>query len=602
MNTTNYTKTFKEFPFITTQSTFNTSIKKNKSKKKISRNLNSLRNKMNLSNTFHLNTYSERNNFTNYNLNYLNKDEDNNNEDIINSHLIKEDLIDNKKKQIRLKKECILNYINKTRDILLMNYTIGIKKERAIRIKEKYRNKIEGIENLSNSIEKANTLFNNQFLIKFNDYIKELEIQKEIEKTLNTNLEEETLKLKNEISIIETKILKVEHEKNMIIRWIFFQISLKEKKLILPIYYKYIIEETEENIKKIFDNPYNFKEDEKIKIYERTKQIRKNSIRRTIRKNTAGSFYENKSNTQKNEININIYKNISFKEAQRIRNYKYQLCFSNPDELIDTIKKYENKNIKLIEYYNDLNNYIFQLKKEKEEIEKEKEKEILSELEILKEKEFDLNIQKSKYDILLKEFVMLKNNKKNQNENNKKKITKKNIFDKYKKSSFNLNLYENILKIYNTCSKVINEAINPEFIVIRKIKTKEEEILYKLSQIEIVIDYLTNIMDIYFKDKIRFYEIKRIINNIDRHRKTENTKKQREEEKNKLIKLREKIEKRDNKIYFLPYKKTDNYSEFLIKKEVKNLNDYSFYNNPKIEDFMYDNKDEKNENNNMNNK
>jgi hypothetical protein len=141
-------------------------------------------------------------------LNYLNKDEDNNNEDIINSHLIKEDLIDMKKKQIRLKKECILNYINKTRDILLMNYTIGIKKERAIRIKEKYRNKIEGIENLSNSIEKANTLFNNQFLIKFNDYIKELEIQKEIEKTLNTNLEEEILKLKNEISIIETKILR----------------------------------------------------------------------------------------------------------------------------------------------------------------------------------------------------------------------------------------------------------------------------------------------------------------------------------------------------------------------------------------------------------
>ena len=41
----------------------------------------------------------------------------------------------------------------------------------------------------------------------------------------------------------------------MIIRWIFFQISLKEKKLILSIYYKYIIEEKEENIKKIFDNP-----------------------------------------------------------------------------------------------------------------------------------------------------------------------------------------------------------------------------------------------------------------------------------------------------------------------------------------------------------
>ena len=38
--------------------------------------------------------------------------------------------------------------------------------------------------------------------------IKELEIQKEIEKTLNTNLEKEILKLKNEISIIEIKILR----------------------------------------------------------------------------------------------------------------------------------------------------------------------------------------------------------------------------------------------------------------------------------------------------------------------------------------------------------------------------------------------------------
>ena len=123
---------------------------------------------MNLSNTFHLNTYSERNNFTNYNIEYLNKDKENNNEDLINSHLIKEDLIDKKKQQIRLKKECILNYINKTRDTLLNNYTIGIKKERTICIKEKYRNKIEGIKNLSNS--KVNTLFNNQFLIKFNDY------------------------------------------------------------------------------------------------------------------------------------------------------------------------------------------------------------------------------------------------------------------------------------------------------------------------------------------------------------------------------------------------------------------------------------------------
>ena len=59
--------------------------------------------------------------------------------------------------------------------------------------------------------------------------IKELEIQKEIEKTLNTNLEEEILKVKNEISIIEIKILrawkKYDNKMN------FFSNIIKRKKI-----------------------------------------------------------------------------------------------------------------------------------------------------------------------------------------------------------------------------------------------------------------------------------------------------------------------------------------------------------------------------------
>ena len=35
---------------------------------------------------------------------------------------------------------------------------------------------------------------------------------------------------------------KIELEKNKILRWVYFQIKLKEKKLILPNYYKLILE------------------------------------------------------------------------------------------------------------------------------------------------------------------------------------------------------------------------------------------------------------------------------------------------------------------------------------------------------------------------
>ena len=108
----------------------------------------------------------------------------------------------------------------------------------------------------------TNKLFNDIFLQKFNDYVRELEIQRELAKSENTNLMEEILKLKNEISQLESQIRKIEYEKHNIVRWIFFQILVKEKKTHLPFYYKSIIEETEENMNKILNNPSNFSGEE----------------------------------------------------------------------------------------------------------------------------------------------------------------------------------------------------------------------------------------------------------------------------------------------------------------------------------------------------
>ena len=59
----------------------------------------------------------------------------------------------------------------------------------------------------------------------------------------------------------------------------------------------------------------------------------------------------------------------------------------------------------------------------------------------------------------------------------------------------------------------------------------------------------------------------------------------------KVKSLKEKVEKRSNKIYFLPSKKID-LSKFKIKKE-KQIIDKDLNKTPTIEDYIYNEKDEK---------
>ena len=139
-------------------------------------------------------------------------------------------------------------------------------------------NNFDSIDNIINSMKNANKLFHESFFQKFSDYIRVLENQREIEKSKNTNLLQQIIKHKNELTQIETLIRKQLSDKNNIVRWIFFQILVKEKKLDLPSYYKSLIEETDENIKKIFSNPQNFSGEETDIRYKYKKQLTKKKI------------------------------------------------------------------------------------------------------------------------------------------------------------------------------------------------------------------------------------------------------------------------------------------------------------------------------------
>ena len=617
-NTTQYTKNLSEFPNVTTENSTFSTIRPHTSKNK-KRNITNIINSRNLNldsityttyltETPYWNSQSSRNNSKYNHTDYITENEK---KDLglknlkkfemsINKNIKPEPnkLIGIKTKQLNYDRDSLCDYINKTRDLKLIKYTIDIKKERTIRLKEQYLNENEKIHDTMDSIERTNKLFNEAFNVKFNDYVKELEINREIAKTENTNLLSEIIKRKNEIAQIESKIKKVEYEKNNIVRWIFFQISIKEKKLQLPIYYKTLIEETEENIRKVFDNQSNFADEENIKNIERNKKHRDSKrnivFRKTSRKST--NTLEKTLLTFKTLIPLGLYKNITLTEAKRIRDYKYNLCFPTPDDFFYALKKFEKDTIIYIDHYNDLRNQIIELKKEKEIVEKEKEKELLSGIGVLKEKEFELNLQKNKFNLLNREINTLKgilSNPFNQKEKIKRKDTRKSLIEKSSVGVKKKKLYAHIIKVYNTCSKIpLNEAINPDILTIKKINTKEEEMMDLLSKIEIILDYLIGIMKNYSREKDIYYDLyKRIYNTIERNRKLEKTRKQREEANKKLVKLRERVEERNNKIYFLPKKKVDEYNSFVVKKGKKVKRKESYEKELDIDDFMHDNED-----------
>ena len=94
----------------------------------------------------------------------------------------------------------------------------------------------------------------------------------------------------------------------------------------------------------------------------------------------------------------------------------------------------------------------------------------------------------------------------------------------------------------------------------------------------------------YYKinNKEDYYKLK---NDIENKHKIENAKRLKSIENNKLYKLKEKVEKRMNKIYYLPFKKVDNkinFKTFNKNKILKNDKDYDNNNKFNFNNLMYD--------------
>ena len=316
-------------------------------------------------------------------------------------------------------------FIENMREFLLEKYNIQIKQEKTKIFQENIKDKIEFINDRIKILKNEFNCFNDRFVTKFSEYIKQVIQMKDIEKNKDNLYLNYIFQLKKEIVSLNLRNKKIKNDRDGLNRWMYLQICVKEKKKVLPKYYKIILEDKQDENK------------------EELKKIDKNLINNVLK-------------------------------------YKNNIIYKNGDLFLEQIKKYENQNIDLLTYYNLLREEIDELNKEKEllliennqkEMEKEEDKLVGIKLKML------VNV-KNKYNKLTQYWQSVKTLIDNNDEDEEEFINKK-----YTK------LYYKTSKLLNNLNSYINYDFQKIGIVKSYKNISEESlILLNLTKIEILTD------------------------------------------------------------------------------------------------------------------
>ena len=237
-------------------------------------------------------------------------------------------------------------FIENMREFLLEKFSIKIKEEKTKIFQENIKDKMEFINDRIKSLKKEFDCFNERFVTKFSEYIKQIMQMKDIEKNKDTLYMNYIFQLKKDIVLLNLKNKKIKNDRDGLNRWMYLQICVKEKKKVLPKYYKIILEDKQEENK------------------EELKKIDKNLIDNVLK-------------------------------------YKNNIIYKNGDLFLEQIKKYENQNVELLGYHNLLREEIDVLSQEKELIAKNNQKSVEeTEDELIKIKLKMLSNVKNKYNKL----------------------------------------------------------------------------------------------------------------------------------------------------------------------------------------------------------
>ena len=132
--------------------------------------------------------------------------------------------------------------LNKVREFKYFNYLNEQKKEINIITMENSKNNIEFLKDKINSLNKIKNIYSNKISNTLGEYSKFISNYKEKEKINSDILLNQINNIKKEVKNLQNKIAKKEQEKATILKWVYFLIKMKEKKIELPTYYKKIIE------------------------------------------------------------------------------------------------------------------------------------------------------------------------------------------------------------------------------------------------------------------------------------------------------------------------------------------------------------------------
>ena len=483
-------------------------------------------------------------------------------------------LIDIKTKKIIVKKDTTNDFMDKLREFRILNYETKINEEKRSNLVENYKNNIDYYDDLSRNLRSTTNLLNKRFLGKMSDYMRFIYFKIEEEKRRESRLIKKIFAINDEIKQLNLKIKRKDLEKSEILKWIYFQIKVKERIISIPSYYKEIIENKDkkdtkkECIPNKVSNRMSFRVSSKPKKFNiENLTLRKSfKIKRLLNQSTKD--VTNFKNLNRNLDSENI---VSDEEIRKIKNYLKYPIFNDIEELEDCLDIYKNEILfKSKDYYN-LKLQIFNDKNHLLESHKKltQEKNNYEQLIKIKTKE-------------LEEIKEITNEKKNMKIEAKKiENTNKLLKDIFQQTNKKVKygdypLIDKINSIYETC-QLFQLNIKRNTILERKKKDSHPliaEMIVKLKFIILTVDSIILEFKYYKKhDKQKSELIKKTKSEIDKKHKDAKNMEQKIKEKQKSIKLLNKIEERNNKIFFLSYRKIDNYNVVSKKNQKQKIKD-----------------------------
>jgi hypothetical protein len=265
--------------------------------------------------------------------------------------------------------------------------------------------------------------------------------------------------------------------------------------------------------------------------------------------------------------------------------------FNNVDEFDEIFTNEENKNIYLLKRYEQKRLEVENLKDERDLYEKTENK-ISTNLdnEIL-EKEKLQTLLRLRYESLKKlkgKILSINNTTPLIPKTKNKKTLPNNNNNSSNNNNNNKKLYLKIahiyINIYNNCYKENIFIYN-----LKQIVNRNEKMIKMMICIELMCNFLIGKFNEYKNEK-KFNKILiEIQSKIDFEHKRQKTIEKKQEEYKKYLELKSQIDKRNEKVYFIPKKKVDNYPfNLYVKPKTDKMVNKNVKKELTIEDFLYD--------------